>query len=243
MVSLLPLAVVLAGPFVGSFVAAGAGRMIAERPVLTARSRCDACGRVLRPWDMVPLVSWLALGGRCRDCGARISAGVWLAEWAGAGIGVASAVAVPGGLALVSAVFGWTLLWLALLDLRAMWLPRVGGWGLALAGLGVSAWLGREVLVASAIGATVGWAVLAGLGWAYRRLRGQDGLGEGDPPLLAAAGAWVGWQGLASVALIAACTGIAHALLTRRGVEAVRVPFGAHLALAMFTVWVAGPVG
>ena len=235
----LSLAVTIAGPFVGSFVAASAGRMIADVPVLSARSRCDACRRVLRPWDMVPLVSWPVLRGRCRNCGGRIATRLWLAEVAGATIGVASALAAPGWLAAASALFGWALLWLALLDLGAMWLPRVGGWGLAAAGLGVSAVLGADVLRAALIGAGAGWAVLAGVGFAFRAVRGVEGLGEGDPPLLAAAGAWVGWQGLPSVVLIAACTGIVHALLAG-GVDR-RVPFGAHLALAMFVVWLAGP--
>ena len=249
----LPLALVLIGPFVGSYVAATADRLIAGVPLLTARSRCDACGRVLRPWDMVPLASWLVLRGRCRDCSARIGAHLWLAEVAAGAIGLASAVAAPGWLAPVSALFGWALLLLALLDCQAMWLPRIGGWGLAACGLGVGAVLGREPLISGLIGAATGWAVLAGLGFAWQRVRGVDGLGEGDPPLLAAAGAWVGWQGLASVVLIAACTGIVHALLARRAapgaapasapVEPPRVPFGAHLALAMFAVWLAGPLG
>jgi len=240
----LPLAVAVAGPFVGSYVAATADRLIAGAPVWTARSRCAACGRVLRPWDMVPLASWLVLRGRCRDCGARIGAHLWLAELAGGAIGLAAALAAPGWLAPVSALFGWALLLLALLDLREQWLPRIGGWGLAACGLGVSAALGRETLIAAAIGATVGWAVLATLGSVWQRVRGIDGLGEGDPPLLAAAGAWVGWQGLASVVLIAASTGIVHALLARGPAPAppVRVPFGAHLALAMFAVWLAGPL-
>ncbi len=246
MLASLPFAVLIAGPFVGSFVCASADRMITGVPVLSARSRCDACARVLRPWDMVPLVSWLALRGRCRDCGGRIAKRVWLAELAGGVIGVVSALAAPGWLAGASALCGWALLWLALLDLGAIWLPRVGGWGLAVAGLGVAAVLGSEVLRSAAIGMAVGWAVLAGIGFAFERLRGVEGLGEGDPPLLAAAGAWVGWRGLPSVVLIAALTGIAHALLARRreaAGAAVRVPFGAHLALAMFVVWLTGPIG
>lgn len=239
MLSPLPVFVALAGPSMGSFVCASAERMIAGVPVFTARSRCGGCRQALRPWDMVPLASWLWLRGRCRDCAARIPVRLWGAEVAGGAIGIASAVGAPGWLALASALFGWALLWLALLDLGAMWLPRVGGWGLAAAGLGVAALLGPDALDAGAIGAVAGWAVLAGVGLVFARVRGQDGLGEGDPPLLAAAGAWVGWRGLPLVVLIAACTAIAHALLAGGG-RARRVPFGAHLALAMFVVWLAG---
>ncbi len=240
----LPLMVALAGPFVGSFVAATADRLIARSPVFTARSRCDACARVLRPLDMVPLLSWLLLRGRCRGCGTRIPVRLPLAETAGLVIGVASAMLVPDMLALAGALFGWALLLLALLDLRAMWLPRIGGWGLAAAGLAVAAMLGREALRDAAIGAVAGWAVLAALGETYKRLRGREGLGEGDPPLLAAAGAWVGWMGLPLVVLIAALTGIVQALLARSpNGEPARIPFGAHMALAMWLVWLTGAPG
>lgn len=239
----LPFAVAIAGPFVGSFIAATADRLIASARVFTSRSRCSTCTRALRPWDMVPLVSWLALRGRCRDCGARIGARLLWAEVAGGAIGLASALAAPGWLALASALFGWTLLLLALLDLGAFWLPRIGGWGLVVAGLGVSAVLGADLLRAAAIGAAAGYGVLAGIGWLFAHLRGREGLGEGDPPLLAAAGAWVGWHGLASVVLIAACTGIVHGLVAGGARANPRVPFGAHLALAMFVVWLAGPIG
>lgn len=233
-------AIVLVGPFIGSFVAATADRLIAGTPMFTARSRCDACGRALGPLELVPLLSFAWLQGRCRTCAAAIPRHLPAAEIAGGIIGVASALAAPGWLSLAAALLGWTLLFLALLDLRAFWLPRRGGWGLALAGLGVAAALGREPFHAALIGAAIGWAGLAGLALAYARLRGREGLGEGDPPLLAAAGAWVGWQGLPGVVLLASLTGLTHALAARRSDRTVQIPFGAHLAFAIWFVFLAG---
>jgi len=232
----------LIGPFVGSFLAATADRLLAGTPVFTARSRCETCHRALRPFELVPILSWLGLRGRCARCGASIPASLLATEIAAAIVGLTGAFAAPGWLALASAGLGWALLFLALLDLRAFWLPRIGGWTLAAAGLAVNAALGPEPLRAALIGAALGWAALAGIGWAYTRLRGRDGLGEGDPPLLAAAGAWVGWPGLPTVLLLAALTGLAHGLLTRRAPEPARIPFGAHLAFALWFVWLSGPL-
>lgn len=232
----------LAGPFAGSFVCATADRLIARSPLFTARSHCEACARPLRPRDLVPVLSWLALRGRCARCDARIPARLLATEVAGGAIGIASALAAPGWLALASALLGWTLLFLALLDLRAFWLPRIGGWGLVAAGLAVSAVFGREPLRAALIGAGLGWGGLATVGWAYARIRRREGLGEGDPPLLAAAGAWVGWPGLPTVLLLAALTGLAHGLLIRSADEPARVPFGAHIGFAFWFVWLNGAV-
>lgn len=232
----------LTGPFVGSFVAATADRMVEGAPVFTARSRCAACNHALRPFELVPILSWLSLRGRCARCSAPIPTRLLGAEIAGLAIGLVSALAAPGWLALASALLGWALLLLALLDLRAFWLPRLGGWMLAAAGLAVNAALGREQFHAALVGGALGWVTLAATGFAYARLRHRDGLGEGDPPLLAAAGAWVGWPGLPTVVLLAGLTGLAHGLLIRRAAEPTRVPFGAHLGFALWFVWLSGPV-
>ena len=80
----------------------------------------------------------------------------------------------------------------------------------------------------------------------YRRVRGREGLGLGDAKLLAAAGAWLGWQALPSVVLIAAACGLALALATALGGGKLgwtsRIAFGPHLALAFWLVWLFGPV-
>ena len=129
---------------------------------------------------------------------------------------------------------------LALFDLRQGRLPDWLTLPLAAAGL-LLAWRGGA-LADSLLGAALGYAVFEGLALAYRRLRGREGLGGGDAKLAAAAGAWVGWQGLPSVVLVAAAGALAVALVRRRldGSESVR--FGAYLAPAILLVWLLGPL-
>ena len=129
---------------------------------------------------------------------------------------------------------------LALFDLRQGRLPDWLTLPLAAAGL-LLAWRGGA-LADSLLGAALGYALFEGLALAYRRLRGREGLGGGDAKLAAAAGAWVGWQGLPSVVLVAAAGALAVALVRRRldGSESVR--FGAYLAPAILLVWLLGPL-
>jgi leader peptidase (prepilin peptidase)/N-methyltransferase len=91
------------------------------------------------------------------------------------------------------------------------------------------------------LGAVIGFTVFAAISVLYRRLRRRDGLGLGDAKLLAAAGAWVGWQGLPSVVLIASLGGLAWALVTRADGDR-QVPFGPFLALGFWLVWWLGPL-
>ena len=116
----------------------------------------------------------------------------------------------------------------------ALTLPLAAG-GLLLA------WNG-PAFVDHILGAVAGFAVFAAAAWAYRRIRGREGLGLGDAKLLAAAGAWVAWQGLASVVFIAAVAGLGVALARaaasgRTPAASDRVPFGATLALGLWLVW------
>jgi leader peptidase (prepilin peptidase)/N-methyltransferase len=129
---------------------------------------------------------------------------------------------------------------LALYDLRRGRLPDWLTLPLAAAGL-LIAWRGGAPADA-AIGAALGYAVFEGVALGYRRLRGREGLGGGDAKLAAAAGAWVGWQGLPSVVLLAACGALATALARRRLGATESMPFGAYLAPAILLVWLVGPL-
>ena len=97
-----------------------------------------------------------------------------------------------------------------------------------------------------AIGALVGYALLRLVGLAYQLLRGRSGLGEGDARLLAAIGSWVGWQGLPTVVLYASAAGLIHATMARLGGQEIRgtsrLPFGPHLCLGAWLVWLYGPL-
>jgi leader peptidase (prepilin peptidase)/N-methyltransferase len=133
------------------------------------------------------------------------------------------------------------LLAAALSDARRLVLPDGLTLPLIPVGLGL-AWLQPPALTARLIGAVAGYLGLAGLAALYRRWRGRDGLGLGDAKLLAAAGAWVGWQALPSVLLIGAALGLAWALARRLRADQP-LPFGPFLAIGFWLVWCFGPLG
>lgn len=160
--------------------------------------------------------------------------------WGGASRELVSAV-------LLTAVLGWMLLLIAVVDAEHFWLPDQLTLPLAAAGLGAAILPGGTGLLNAVIGAAAGFAGLWLLAFAYRKLRGRDGLGGGDPFLLAAGGAWVGWIGLPSVLLWAAASGlslvIARAILRKPLAGDDRLPFGVFLAIGVWMTWQFGPVG
>jgi leader peptidase (prepilin peptidase)/N-methyltransferase len=229
------------GLVVGSFLATVLIRWPKGEGTISGRSRCDACGAVLGPLELVPILSWLVSRGRCRTCGAAIDARHLAIELAAAMIGVVAALAHPLPLALVTAGLGWWLLLTAALDRQEQWLPDLLTLPLILLGL-AAAWAGfGPPLVERLWGAGIGWAVLEAIRWSYRLLRGRDGMGGGDPKLFAAAGAWVGVWNLPVILLVAGLLGIAAALtmmLRGQKVEAgTRMPLGTLLALALWPAW------
>jgi leader peptidase (prepilin peptidase)/N-methyltransferase len=134
-------------------------------------------------------------------------------------------------------LFGWLLLALAAIDLRAYLLPNGLTATLAIAGLA----LGRMPLDARLIGGALGFAALWLVAASYHRLRGRVGLGGGDPKMFGAIGCWLGWQALPTVLLAACVIGLSIVLervLSGREVSGgMRLPFGALLAPAAFAVW------
>ena len=232
---------ILFGVIVGSFLATLLIRWPQGRSVLAGRSRCDRCGVPLRPWDLVPLLSYAALRGRCRKCGAAIDRRHLLVELAAAAVGLVALVAHPLPLAALTLLLGLWLLLVAMLDVEHEWLPDVLTLPMIPLGLG-AAWAGfGPPLTERAIGAALGWAVLFLLALAYRRLRGREGMGGGDPKLLAGIGAWLGAFQLPFVLLGAGLLGLAAALLMRvRGEEIgpeSRLPLGALMAVAAWPIW------
>ena len=148
---------------------------------------------------------------------------------------------------LLTALLGWMLLLIAVVDAEHFWLPDQLTLPLAAAGLGAAILPNGTGLLNAAIGAAVGFAALWLLAFAYRRLRGRDGLGGGDPFLLAAGGAWVGWIGLPSVLLWASAAGLSLVLASRlrgRGLDGGdRLAFGVFLAVGIWMTWLFGPIG
>jgi leader peptidase (prepilin peptidase)/N-methyltransferase len=229
------------GAVIGSFLAAILVRWPEGRSVLRGRSHCDSCGRTLSPRDLFPILSWFLVRGRCRHCGAAIDRRHLAIEAGGALVGLTAIVAHPLPLALFTAMFGWWLFLLAALDIEHEWLPDRLTLPLIPAGFAV-AWAGfGPPLQERLIGAAAGFAALALIALLYRRLRGREGLGGGDPKLFAAIGAWLGWQQLPLVMVGAGLLGLAAILLRRlRGemVEATdRLPLGTLMALAAWPIW------
>lgn len=202
---------------------------------------CDGCGRVLRARELVPLVSALAQRGRCRTCGAPIAPVHWQVELAAGAIGVAAGAVAAWPDAAAGAVFGWLLLTLAALDLRAWWLPdRLTG-ALAVGGV-AGGLLGFDPpLLDRVIGGAAGFALLWLTAAGYRRLRGREGMGGGDPKLFGAIGLWLGWRLLPAVLLVAGLIGLGVIGWRRATGRAVKrtdaLPLGALLAMAAYPAW------
>lgn len=239
-----PIAAAILGAIFGSFIAALVGRWPQGQSVMTGRSHCDACGVPLKPWQLVPVVSYLALRGRCAACDAQIGRDTLAIELLAAAIGALALMLHPGWTGIALAGFGWLLLPLAWLDLRHYWLPHpltlmlaIGAVVAAVAGLPPD-WTSRL------IGAGAGSGVLWVVAFAYRRLRGREGLGGGDPLIMGAIGLWLGWQMLPVVLMTASGMGLAAALVLQRHGTAIdsatRFPLGALLALAAWPVALLG---
>jgi leader peptidase (prepilin peptidase)/N-methyltransferase len=237
---------VVAAPFIGSFVGVLIDRLPARRPLVWARSRCGHCDAVLAPRDLVPLASWLATRGRCRHCGVRVGWFYPAVEVAALGIAIVSLTADRGLDAWVDAALGWWLLALAWIDWRHLILPDLLTLPLIALGLAAAWVLAPGELWDRVAGAACGYLGLWLVAWAYRRLRGREGLGLGDAKLLAAAGGWVGASGLPSVLAGAAIAGLATAGgLMATGTRLDRhsaLPFGPFLAAATWLVWLLGPI-
>jgi len=210
-----------------------------EREVFTLarpRSRCPACAHPISMLQNIPIASYLALRGKCSACGARISARYPLIE---ALSGFASAYAAwhfGFGLAAFAAMgFLWCMIALALIDFDTQLLPDSITlplvWGGLLLGLG-----GTFVDLRSAvIGAAAGYMSLWSVYWGFRLLTGKEGMGFGDFKLLAAIGAWFGWQMLPLVVLASSFAGAVvgiSLMLFAKHERNVPIPFGPYLAAA-----------
>ncbi len=240
------LFLLIAAPFVGSFLGVVAARLPAGRSPLRGRSACPHCGQVLGARDLLPLLGWLLNRGRCRHCGQAVSWTYPAIELAALAVAVWSLAVLPGWLAWAGAGLGWILLTLAVIDARHLLLPDTLTLPLVPAGLLVAWALEPAKLPDHAIGAVAGFAAVVLIAVAYRRLAGREGIGLGDAKLFAAAGAWVSWAGLPGVLLLAAAGGLAGhvvaARLTGTSLKDRELPFGPYVAGAFWLIWLYGPL-
>jgi leader peptidase (prepilin peptidase) / N-methyltransferase len=200
------------------------------------RSACPACGRRIAALENIPVLSWLWLRGKCAGCGTRISPRYPVVELAAGAIG--GYVAWRYGVTPAAAgalLFCWTLLALAVIDLDTQLLPDDLTLPLLWAGLLFNLPAVFVPLPTAVIGAVAGYLALWLVYWAFRLVTGKEGMGFGDFKLLAAIGAWLGWQKLPLVILLSsvvgAAIGIALIAFARRGREKP-IPFGPYLAAA-----------
>lgn len=222
------------------------GNEPAARPAFNLavpRSHCPHCGQTLAARDLVPVLSWLWLRGRCRHCQAGIGWRYPVIELATAGLFVACAATLGVGMAALAAMaYVAVLLALAAIDLDTMFLPDTLTqpllWGGLVLALTPWAWVSPADAVA---GAAAGYGALWLVGTSFRVATGKEGMGQGDMKLLAAMGAWLGWQSLPGVVLVASLAGVAGGLALRvagRLAKDEPLPFGPCLAgaglLALF---------
>ena len=219
----------VAGAIIGSFIATLILRWPAGRSVIGGRSQCDGCGRQLRASELLPIVSFVASRGRCRSCTAPIARFHLIVELSAAGLGGLALWLAPDLRGIALALLWWQLLTIALLDARHFWLPDRLTVLLAASGLALGGFLLGAPLQDRIIGGMAGFAVLALIAAGYRRVRGRDGLGGGDPKLLGAIGCWLGWSALAPIVLIAGLVGIGVAIAGRKA-RFDALPFGTFLA-------------
>ncbi|MEL6301221.1 MAG: A24 family peptidase [Pseudomonadota bacterium] len=216
----------------------------------TPGSACPKCGRAIKALENIPLVSWLALRGRCPGCGTAISIRYPLVELM---TGVATALVAwrmgPGWEALAGIVLTWYLIPLAAIDIDQQLLPDILTLPLLWIGLTLSLFYPTEYQTLfvsptdAIIGALAGYLSLWSIYQGFRILTGKEGMGYGDFKLLAALGAWLGWQSLPLLVLLAAGTGTVFAILQmamRRQERGATMPFGQWLAAAGWLVMIGG---
>lgn len=212
------------------------------RSVTSGRSACDACGHELSPVELIPILSGLFQRGKCRHCGVAIDRRHLAIELAAAVVGGIAFGIVPGLAGLAGAIFGWMLIALIALDAAHYWLPDKITLPLLIIGLGVGL-VGIDPSFPDRLwGWAGGYLSLAAIALVYKRVRGRDGLGGGDPKLLGAIGAWLGWQYLPMVLLMASGVGLLYALfrtlLGKPMAATDRLPLGALMALSAFPIWI-----
>ena len=240
---LLILASIVVGAVVGSFVGAALVRLPDGRSVVSGRSSCDSCDKQLTARELVPVVSWLIQRGVCRGCGAEIGGWQLGAELGGAAIGALAAAL--SFFPFAAMVMGWQLLLIALLDFRHMWLPRVLTLLLGASGaMFMTLWSVQArdpmMLAEALLGGAFGFAILWLAAQLYERLRGREGLGGGDPPLLGAIGLWLGPLGVIHTLLLASLGGLAVAGVMHQMGRQIKpdtaLPLGTLLAAAAWPI-------
>ena len=211
--------------------------------LIVPRSRCPSCGKEIQPWQNIPVLSYLLLGAQCANCRASISVRYPLVE-----IGTAALAAVAawrfgfGWEAAMAVTMTFALISVSMIDFDHQIIPDTIVMPLLWIGLSLSLFHplgGAETLFIAPqdaiIGAIAGYLSLWTVYQLFKLITGKEGMGYGDFKLLAALGAWLGWQALPTIILMSAVVGAAVgiALIVFRGRDRqLPIPFGPYLAAA-----------
>jgi leader peptidase (prepilin peptidase)/N-methyltransferase len=206
--------------------------------LLFPRSRCPSCGAPITALQNIPVASWIALGGKCAACRAPISRRYPAVELFTGLVSAFLAWRLGWGAALPAALaFTWALIAASAIDLDTQLLPDRITLPLLWLGLLVNASGVFVDLRSAVLGAAGGYLLLWCVYWGFKLLAGKEGMGFGDFKLLAALGAWTGWQSLPLVLLVSAGAGSVIGLLAMwlsgKGRD-TRIPFGPYLAAGGF---------
>ncbi|TDO13988.1 MULTISPECIES: prepilin peptidase [Halomonas] len=212
--------------------------------LMTPRSQCPRCQTPIAWHDNIPLLGWFKRRGRCAYCQALISPQYPLVELAGGALAVA-VLALFGPTLEGLFIFGacLALLAMAVIDLRTQLLPDLLTLPLLWAGLLYQLLFQPLMLPSAVIGAMAGYLVLWSFYWLFKLVTGKEGMGYGDFKLLAALGAWLGWQYLPLVLILSAGAGAVVGILIQLAIPRLRgapLPFGPWLVMAGWIALLAG---
>jgi leader peptidase (prepilin peptidase)/N-methyltransferase len=218
--------------------------------LIVPRSRCPSCGQLIKAWQNIPVVSYLILGGKCAKCGESISTRYPIVEIMTAILAALCAWRFGvGPEAIMAIVLTLALLPVAMIDADTQLIPDSIVLPLMWIGLAMSLYhpvAGAETLFISPrdaiVGAMAGYLSLWSIYWLFKLVTGKEGMGYGDFKLLAALGAWLGWQHLHIIILMSAVVGAIvgiSMMAFRKHERSVPIPFGPYLAAAgwMTMMW------
>ncbi len=226
----------LFGAVVGSFLNVCIYRLPEEKSIVSPGSRCRNCGRPVRPYDNIPVVSYLILGGKCRDCGAHISYRYMLVEILTALFSVLLCWKFGPDLKYFCAfAFVSSLVVITFIDLDHQIIPDV----ITLPGIPISVIAAVFIMGLTwkdcLIGVLIGGGTLYLVAFFYKLFTGREGMGFGDIKLMAMLGAFLGWKSLIFILLVSSLLGsvVGISLMAFRGANwKYAVPFGPFLSVA-----------
>ena len=200
------------------------------------RSRCPTCNHLIGSLENIPVISWLLLKGRCKHCQCKIPSRYPSIEILTGLMSLAVAYFIPFGWpAIFALVFTWVLISLTFIDFDTMLLPDQLTLPLLWLGLLVNmsgTFIGLEDAV---LGAALGYLSLWSIYWVFKLATGKEGMGYGDFKLLAALGAWFGWQALPLIIILSSFAGAIIGitlLIASKDKQSRPMPFGPYLAIA-----------